>query len=305
MQAKQLDINAFVQALHQKDSSEMTIILPIILALVVHAGVQVKEPSARPFVAIWTSISAYLTYFIHNEWKTSYISAARTVFQMNAIWVLIIFISMGIYRVFFHRLRKFPGPVWMSLSKWLMVYPDLQGQRPYMFQKLHAKYGDVIRIGPRELSVNDPAALSTIYGGNALAQKCTRGPWYSFTVESTKGRARNLQSTPTMSDHAARRKVWDAAFSMKAIKGYEDNIIKNANLMIEQIAKESESGKAVNVGQWCSWYGFDVMTELGFGSSLFMIREAKTAKVIEVSRLYLYCIKSEADMLFCSYLNLA
>ena len=77
-----------------------------------------------------------------------------------------------------------------------MVYPDLKGQRPYMFQKLHQKYGDVIRIGPRELSVNDPAALSTIYGGTGVAMKATRGPFYDFTVESTKNRARNLQSTP-------------------------------------------------------------------------------------------------------------
>ena len=85
-----------------------------------------------------------------------------------------------------------------------------------------------------------------------------------------------------MSDHAARRKVWDAAFSIKAVKGYEDNIIKNTNLLISQIDKQANEGKSVDIGQWCSWYGFDVMGELGFGRGFDMLKEAKTAHAIEL-----------------------
>lgn len=281
MQQKKFELDSFMQGLQQRDSVELRFIIPIILALLVHVGVQIKEPSSRPFVGTWILISALTMYWIHKEWKVELLSAAWTVLQMNCVWVMTIFYSMALYRTCFHRLRKFPGPLWMSLSKWLMVYPDLKGQRPYMFQKLHEKYGDVIRVGPRELSVVDPAALSTIYGGNALAMKCIRGPWYDFTVESTKMRARNLQSTPTMSDHAARRKVWDAAFSIKAIKGYEENIIKNTNLLIEQMSKEGAKG-SVDVGKWCSWYGFDVMGELGFGRGFDNLKDGKTNHVLHL-----------------------
>ncbi|UZJ56314.1 hypothetical protein CBS101457_005634 [Exobasidium rhododendri] len=276
-----LDLNTVIDALYQKDSLEVKYVLPAVLALLFHAAVQFKEPKSRAFVGTWVSVSVLGVSWIYNKWNVSPLSAALTVFQINCVWVATIFSSMTIYRVFFHRLRNIPGPMWMSLSKWTMVYPDLQGQRPYMFKKLHAKYGDVIRVGPREVSVNDPAALSTIYGGTGVGNKCTRGPWYDFTVDSTKMRARNLQSTPTMADHASRRKVWDAAFSIKAIKGYEENIIKNTNLLIEQISKRERNGP-IDVGQWCCWYGFDVMGELGFGRGFDMLKSAETAQVIHL-----------------------
>lgn len=284
MHKQLLDADAFVRGLHQRDSVEMRFVVPALAALLVHAGVQVQEPGARQFAGVWALLTAAATYWIHKTWGVGMSSAALTTLQMNGVFVLTIFYSMALYRIVFHRLRSFPGPRWMALSKWLMVYPDLQGQRPYMFQKLHRQYGDVVRVGPRELSVIDPAALSTIYGGSGVGMRCTRGPWYDFTVESTKMRARNLQSTPTMADHAARRKVWDAAFSIKAIKGYEENIINNTNLVMEQISRREKEGP-IDICQWCSWFGFDVMGELGFGRGFDMIRTAKTAHEIHVGGL--------------------
>lgn len=44
-------------------------------------------------------------------------------------------------------------------------------------QKLHEKYGDIVRIGPRELSVNDPEALSAIYGATGPSSRALRGPF--------------------------------------------------------------------------------------------------------------------------------
>jgi cytochrome P450 len=52
-----------------------------------------------------------------------------------------------------------------------------------------------------------------------------------------------------MTDHAARRKVWDAAFSLKALKGYEENVISNVELVIEQVGAYGAKGP-VDVGQW-------------------------------------------------------
>lgn len=52
-----------------------------------------------------------------------------------------------------------------------------------------------------------------------------------------------------MADHAARRRVWDAAFSLKALKGYEENVLANVELTIEQLAAHGKRGN-VDVGQW-------------------------------------------------------
>jgi len=63
-------------------------------------------------------------------------------------------------------LNKYPGPFLASLTDWWRFY-DVYKQRPERtHRQLHAKYGDVVRLGPNTLSFADPAALKTIYGLN-------------------------------------------------------------------------------------------------------------------------------------------
>lgn len=56
--------------------------------------------------------------------------------------------SIVVYRVFFHRLRRFPGPVLASISRFYDTY--LAGravQYNVEIEKLHDTYGDFIRTG--------------------------------------------------------------------------------------------------------------------------------------------------------------
>lgn len=63
-----------------------------------------------------------------------------------------------------HGLNKYPGPFVASLTDWWRFY-DVYGQRPEVtLQKLHAKHGDIVRIGPNTLSFSNPAVLKSIYG---------------------------------------------------------------------------------------------------------------------------------------------
>jgi hypothetical protein len=63
-------------------------------------------------------------------------------------------------------LTKYPGPMLASLTDWWR-FVDVYGQRPEItHRKLHAKYGDVVRLGPNSLSFADPKALKAIYGLN-------------------------------------------------------------------------------------------------------------------------------------------
>jgi len=63
-------------------------------------------------------------------------------------------------------LSKYPGPFLASLTDWWRFY-DVYKQRPETtHRQLHAKYGDVVRLGPNSLSFADPKALKSIYGPN-------------------------------------------------------------------------------------------------------------------------------------------
>lgn len=57
--------------------------------------------------------------------------------------------SMVLYRVFLHRLRKFPGPFWASVSKLWHVRMCIQtsSQNHLVLDDLNKKYGDFVRTG--------------------------------------------------------------------------------------------------------------------------------------------------------------
>ena len=56
--------------------------------------------------------------------------------------------SMLLYRAFFHRLRRFPGPFVAKLSRfYAMRHAATACQNNIVTQQLHEQYGDFVRVG--------------------------------------------------------------------------------------------------------------------------------------------------------------
>ena len=67
---------------------------------------------------------------------------------------------------FNHGLNRFPGPTAAALTDWWRFF-DVYGRRPDItHNKLHQRYGDIVRLGPNSLSFANPKAIKTIYGLN-------------------------------------------------------------------------------------------------------------------------------------------
>lgn len=62
-------------------------------------------------------------------------------------YAITLFFSMTTYRVFFHRLRKFPGPFLAKVTKFWHVFHTLNSQNHALLNDLHGKYGDFVRTG--------------------------------------------------------------------------------------------------------------------------------------------------------------
>lgn len=48
-------------------------------------------------------------------------------------------------------LRKCPGPFLASISRLWYTYINWRGTQHEVLEKLHAKYGDVVRVAPNEV----------------------------------------------------------------------------------------------------------------------------------------------------------
>ena len=67
---------------------------------------------------------------------------------------------------FTRGLNKYPGPFLASITDWWRFWIVYKRRPEVEHIKLHAKHGDVVRLGPNDLSFANPQALKDIYGLN-------------------------------------------------------------------------------------------------------------------------------------------
>ncbi|KAJ0418761.1 benzoate 4-monooxygenase cytochrome P450 [Aspergillus carlsbadensis] len=174
--------------------------------------------------------------------------------------------SILIYRALFHRLRRFPGP---RLARLGSLYGVVQARDLGIFRRyrrLHHKYGDIVRVGPSELSIADPEAVKVVHplhGPNAAPKK---GPWYDQPYPRF-----SLQTTRDDHEHARLRRIWDRAFSTKALREYSPRVRHHAARLHEVIEQSIRTAQPLDLAQWFNYYSFDVMGDLAFGKSFNLL----------------------------------
>lgn len=76
-------------------------------------------------------------------------------------------ISLALYVLyirFLSPLAQIPGPFIASISRLWMVQQSDKGDMHRVMLNLHEKHGKLVRVGPKEVSVADLAAIKAIYG---------------------------------------------------------------------------------------------------------------------------------------------
>ena len=85
--------------------------------------------------------------------------------QYYPVLVPLSFILFLTYNYFYKGLHKVPGPFLGALSNWYRIYHVIVGRRQDINQnRMHEKYGDVVRYGPNLVSFANPEAIKDIYG---------------------------------------------------------------------------------------------------------------------------------------------
>ncbi|KAF2840589.1 cytochrome P450, partial [Patellaria atrata CBS 101060] len=180
------------------------------------------------------------------------------------------FICNAIYRLTVHPLAKYPGPFWQKLSDWPLIFQCSAGDRHLNLLQAHEKYGSVVRTGPNTLSFNTATALYAIHTDRNANVK--RAEWYKTLDASTGGFS--TQSVIDKHEHAFRRRIMSQAFSEKALRDAEKFIANNVRTLIHGIGEGAGVGEwttARNFSDWATWYGFDFIGDLSFGSSFDLL----------------------------------
>ncbi|EKM54590.1 uncharacterized protein PHACADRAFT_163000 [Phanerochaete carnosa HHB-10118-sp] len=180
-----------------------------------------------------------------------------------ATYHTVLLTSISLYRILpWHPLYNYPGPFLARLSKWWIVWKGRNGRQHFYMQELHNLYGDIVRIGPNEVSIRDVGAVEPLMGTQGLP----RGP--SAGGQALEPPVSGLIIIRDPVEHARRRRPWARAFSTAALKEYEPVVVKRATQLCEQLAVQKGS---IDLAMWLSLFSYDVMGDIVFGGGSDLI----------------------------------
>ncbi|EXJ75692.1 uncharacterized protein A1O5_00199 [Cladophialophora psammophila CBS 110553] len=185
---------------------------------------------------------------------------------------VVYFIGLSIYRLYFHPLAKYPGPLLWKLTQWPEAKSAWSGRRHLDLQLLHEKYGDIVRIAPEKLSFRTAQALYDIYTDRKA--NMVKTGWTHTGEMINPGITTHVLSDRQL--HAARRKLLNNAFSERAMNTLDKYMLERIRDWCAHLAQGTENreksagtawGKERDMGLWSTLLTVDVLGELCFGAS--------------------------------------
>ncbi|KAI9446339.1 high nitrogen upregulated cytochrome P450 monooxygenase 2 [Lactarius indigo] len=171
----------------------------------------------------------------------------------------------------FHPLAKYPGPAIAKTSKLWAAYLGATGDQHRYYKSLHDHYGDVVRIGPNELSIRDSSLIHPILGQGGLP----KGPGW----EGLDGPPMLIsQRDPIL--HMHQRKPWNRAFSSTAVKEYETIVAKRIRQLVgclEAMIQRSDqkASAVVDMAEWLKYFATDFMGDMAFGGGFEIMKAGR------------------------------
>ncbi|KAK8088284.1 hypothetical protein PG997_003245 [Apiospora hydei] len=195
-------------------------------------------------------------------------------------------VTSSVYAITLHPLASVPGPKLCAISRlpyWLAYF---RGVDVYWLNRLHQRYGPVVRFGPTDLSYTAAEAWQDIHGFAKGQPENPKAP--EFSVQPVNGVPSML--TATFEDHARVRKAFSPAFSERALRAQEP-LFENSklgspkrqgqantcceiiDLLAQKIGELGKDQQPLELTRLLNFTTFDIMAELCFGSPLGLLEK--------------------------------
>ncbi|KAI2643185.1 cytochrome P450 [Xylaria nigripes] len=179
-----------------------------------------------------------------------------------------------IYTLYFHPLAAYPGPKIAAITKIWLGRVWFSGHYPRVLQNAHRKYGNVVRIGPNELSFNTVRAHHEIYSTPSRKKEpFVKDPKFYNNGDSVTVLFYEMDAT----EHAWQRKMLTSSFSSAAMRNQEPIIHRYVDMFVQKMGCLSEASHeaGIDFADTATWLGFDVMGAMTFGEAFGAIESGK------------------------------
>ncbi|KAF8523923.1 cytochrome P450 [Hysterangium stoloniferum] len=188
-----------------------------------------------------------------------------------------IYIALGyivlrvVYLLCFHPLADIPGPKLAAVTNLWKTRAVYRKNFTTELHQQHLKYGDVVRIGPNEVSIISPDEVSEIYG-----QKSTflKGPFYRAWNVLGSGHFSNREPV----SHRRSRQTVAGAYSFNHLVTLEKYCDSCTTLLFRNMDKASEGTAVIDLSQLIEAYAYDCVSSIGFGQTFGLLEGVEHSK---------------------------
>nr|BED43033.1 cytochrome P450 monooxygenase [Trametes versicolor] len=185
-------------------------------------------------------------------------SPLRTTTVFTSIHALCLSVATVIYRLSpWHPLASHPGPFLARISSLWLAYVSSTGRRHRVMDRLHAKHGPFVRIGPNALSINSLSALS-------LYAHLEKGESYRFPVHDRV--ASIFLKQDSKEGHRERRRIWGGLFTPSSISAMTPALERRTWQLMQCIEqRQSVGGGLIDLPEAFYHWSCDLGGDVVFG----------------------------------------
>ncbi|KAJ2856939.1 hypothetical protein GGI22_003651 [Coemansia erecta] len=226
-------------------------------------------------------ISNYINCLVSSASKffPSYVTLICDILTVCIVWGATIVIQ----RAWLSPLCKVPGPFVNSFTNIPLNHSTTSGTYHKYVQRLHEKYGEVVRVGHNQVSISNLAELKRILSTHDFP----KGSLYENMVLP----ATTIVTTDPELNKTRRRQLGNQ-YSLPCVRSYEDKILEHGVISLMSLwdsrMKSSPSGqnKQANVNFYFEFHSmsFDIISVLGFGKSFDILHTGDTTMIERVRK---------------------
>ncbi|ORY63203.1 cytochrome P450 [Pseudomassariella vexata] len=167
------------------------------------------------------------------------------------------------YRLFFHPLSHIPGPKLAAISHAYEFYHDAirKGMYIWEIEKMHEKYGPIVRINPREIHIKDSYFYDEVYA--PASRRREKDPHFVGVF----GFPTSMIATVSHELHRVRRGILNNFFSKKSVLALSSVMHEKEAKLIQRLEKAHYDDAVVRLDDAYAALTADIISQYSWGVS--------------------------------------